>query len=509
MPMLVFDVNTSFGKRVADDPRFSADSLVGELDRHRVAGALTFSRKGLEYDFCAGNDETLMACRAHPGLWPVATLDPRDSLTWQSDLDLCLRNGFKAIRFFPGDQRWSTKSALFRQILRKLAGSGICLIFSSLDCLTGWEAPDAIASATAALALPVLYTDTYYANMAEMMAVLQEYPHVYVETHWLATVRAVEVMVEAAGPGRVLYGSNAPLRPMQKALNQVLEADIPSAHKEAILGANALRLFNISPDELSGRPQLASLEPAVFDKSAIDVHSHLGYWRAPIPHEEYDPGPMLRRMDRFGITHSIVSSYESMRYDVASGNRRIGDAIAGHPELYGYVELNPYDIAQACREMDRYYATGKFIGAEVELTHIPCSTGSERVRALFAEIARRGRPVLFMPASANDAQAERDLARQHPNLTIIHAHGFTPDWARVVADTPNICVEFCLSCPSHHDLRECIDILGPERVLFGTDQTLLSVGAAVGLYLDACMTPREQELVLHANAKRIFRLGQA
>jgi predicted TIM-barrel fold metal-dependent hydrolase len=48
--------------------------------------------------------------------------------------------------------------------------------------------------------------------------------------------------------------------------------------------------------------------------------------------------------------------------------------------------------------------------------------------------------------------------------------------------------------------------LGPERVLFGTDQTLLSVGASVGLYRDAAMTPAEAELVLYGNARRIFGL---
>ncbi len=135
------------------------------------------------------------------------------------------------------------------------------------------------------------------------------------------------------------------------------------------------------------------------------------------------------------------------------------------------------------------------------------ATGSDRVRALLEEIARRGRPVLFMANSPADGPIERELALAHPDLTIIHAHGADPDWARAVADAPNLCIEFCQSRPSHHNIRDCMDILGPERVMFGTDQTLLSPSAEVGLYLDADMTKEEQRLVLYENAARAFGMG--
>ena len=213
---------------------------------------------------------------------------------------------------------------------------------------------------------------------------------------------------------------------------------------------------------------------------------------------------MLRRMRDHGITHSILSSYEGMRYDIRSGNRAVAAAIAPHPELHGYVELDPHQLALSCAEMDRYYALSGFIGCELELTHIPCPTESPNVRALMAEIARRRKPVLFMPAAPSDAAAERRLALDHPDLRIIHAHAFDRAWAQVVRDAPNICVEFCATRASHHSLRDCLDVLGPERVLFGSDQTLLSVGAAVGLYLDAGLTAHERELVLHGNARRLF-----
>jgi len=504
--MHVIDVNTSFGRRVEADPRYSPAALCDALDSHGVALALCYSQQGRHYDPRAGNREAIALSRDEPRLLPVGTLDPRDDPGWRRELAGCRAAGVRALRFFPGEQGWSVESACFREVLRAMRDTGMALLFSTRDCPTGWELSSRLAHMTAGTGLPLVLLDTSYWNMAEVMAVMRAYPHVYAETNWLATIDAVAIMAEAVGPDRLLYGSGAPARPMQKALNQVLEAELSAEHKAAILGGNALRLFRIPAERLRGRPELTDLEPARFQTRSVDVHSHLGYWRIPCRDEDYDPQAMIARMRRYGIELSIVSSYESMRYDVAAGNRALFEAIAGHKELLGYVELTPHDLALSCAEMDRYYALPQAAGCELELTHIPCPTGSPQVRRLLAEVARRGKPVLLMPASGQDAAAERQLALAFPDLPIIHAHGAGPQWARTVKDVPNLHVEFCLSHPSHHAIRDCLDILGPERVLFGTDQTLLGVGGQVGLYLDAGMNAREERLVLSENARRIFGL---
>ena len=502
--MHVIDVNTSFGKRVDPDPRFSLDALLRELDSHAVACAMSYSRRGVCYDAAAGNAETIAAAQGERRIVPVATLDPRESPDFEPELERCLSRGIRALRFFPGLQGWSVSSVLFGRMLNRLSGSGVCLIFSVAEGGDRWDNVGRIAEATAGSGLPVILCDTYYHDMAEAMAVMQEHPHVYADTNWQALVGALEIMAEQVGADRLLYGSGAPERPMQKALNQVLETELDEEQKAAILGGNAMRLLGIAPEMLAGRPELTDAEPKRFEEEIIDVHSHLGHWWCPMREEGYDPAGMLRRMRRYNISRSVLSSYEAMRYDIQAGNRELAVAIEGHPELYGYVELNPHRLDVSCAEMDRYYRRPDFVGAEVELSHIPAPTGGDKVRALMAEIARRGKPVLFMPAGPDDAAAERELARRNPGLTIIHAHGFDADWARVVADAPNVCVEFNQSRPSHHDVRDCLEVLGPERVLFGSDQTLLSVGASVGLYLDAGLSERERCLVLHDNAKRLF-----
>ena len=504
--MHIFDVNTHFGRRIDADYDLSLDALLAGLDSHGVAGALSYSLQGVHYDARVGNSETLAVARRHPHILPAATLDLREYLDWRADIDGCLKAGVRAFRFFPELQGWSVSSGFFGRLLDRLAGSGVCLIFAAGGLTTRWGHAEELARLTAGRGLPLILTDTNYQTMAEVITVMRAHPHVHVETNWLASVDAVEIMAELVGADRILYGSNAPLHPMQKALNQVLEADISDADKGAILGGNAIRLFDIPPRALAGRPAAPTLEPAGFDEPIVDVHSHFGHWRLPDRDEHYDPAGMLARMRRYGIQRSIVSAYEAMRCDMAAGNRALVDAIAGHPELLGYVELNPHQLDASCEQMDRYYGLPNVVGCELELSHTVQPTGSPEVRALMAEIAKRGKPVLFMPAGGGDAPAERQLALDNPDLTIIHAHGMDVHWARIVADAPNICVEFNRSASIHHEIRDCLRVLGPERLLFGSDQTLLSLGASVGLYLDAGLSSAERRLILYENAVRLFGL---
>jgi len=506
--MYVIDVNTAFGRHSEHDYDLSLNNLLAALDEHRVAGALSYSLRGVHYDPHTGNSESIAAARAHPHLIPVATLDLRDCLGWEDELAACLQQGAHVFRFFPQIQGWSIASRLFQQVLARLSSTGAALVFSTAEAgFDGWGAAEEIADITADHGLPVILTDTYYNNMAEVISLMQHCPHLYAETNWLATVGAVEIMAEEVGVDRLLFGSATPFRPLQKALNQVLETSLSAEDKAAILGGNAIRLLKLAPDVLAGRPQLTSLEPQTFAEPIIDVHSHLGYWRCPVRQEGYDPTQMLARMRRFGITRSVLSSYEGMRYDMEAANREVAAAIEGHSELRGYVELNPHQLAASCAEMDRYFQSPNFVGVELELIHTVHATDSPEVKQLTAEIARRGKPALFMAASRNDAAVMRDLARANPGLPIILAHGIDVHWARAIANTPNLFAEFCASRPNNYDIRDVLALLGPKRLLFGSDQTLLSVGAAVGLYWDARLTPYERRLILSENARRIFDLS--
>ena len=503
---VVIDVNTVFGLRLDSDPRYSAATLSADLTRHHVACALTCSRQGVDYSPRMGNRETIAATRRHKNLAAVATLNPRDIFGWRAEVDRCLADGIKVFRFFPRTQGWAPGSQAFVDILRYLRRRQAIAMVGIAEWGGEWNTVAEVVRAAEPVGLPLILAETSYGNEPEVISLMRKFPHLYADTSFLATVDEVQGMVETVSHERLLYGSAGPSHPMQKALNQVLDADIPGDQKRAILGGNAMRLLHIKPSLFKGRPMLPSLQPVGFDEEIIDIHSHLGLWATNRRVENYDPTCMLRRMRKAGITHGLLSSYESMRYDLAAGNRAIMTAIEGHPELWGMIELDPRQFELSCAEMDRYYGEPNVAACELELSHLGCPTGSPEVKMMMKAIAKRGKPVLFMPMGGDeDVAAEIELARANPKLTIVHAHGAEPAWARAVKDTPNICIEYCYSRTTHHRVREGIDILGPERVLFGSDQTLLSPSGQVGLYYDARLNAREREFILHANARRIYK----
>ena len=255
--VLVIDVNTHFGMQAGGNLDLSLPRLVQELDSHRIALAFTGSLRAVSYDHEAGNRETLQATERYPWLLPTATLDPRRYLDWEAEVERCLQAGVRLFRFCPELQRWTIASTPFADLMAKLAGADAVVMLSGRGAA---GVPTAIAQATAEYGLPVILTDTFYANMGEVIATARRYPHLYIETNYLSSPRAVDIMVSEIGAHRLLYGSAAPEYSVQRALNEVLEADITDEEKAAILGQNALRLFRLDPALAADRPRLASAE---------------------------------------------------------------------------------------------------------------------------------------------------------------------------------------------------------------------------------------------------------
>jgi len=352
--------------------------------------------------------------------------------------------------------------------------------------------------------LPVILADVNYHNMAEVIASMRRFPNLYAETNWLSTPGAIDVLAGEVGAERLLYGSGAPRYPVQRALNQVFEAGISEEEKALVLGGNAARLFGLDLEQLRERPRLASSEIVGFSESVIDIHCHLGRWEFPIPTERATD--LLRLMRQAGVERAIASSAEAIIYDLTAGNRWLADEIAGHPELLGYVVVNPTYLDLSCQEMDRYYRQPNFVGAKLHCDYAGAPTSSEKTRRLLEAVARRGKPLKVHVAGGDALQALREVALAHPEWAIVKAHGGGREAAEEVADAPNIYFEFASSRCSSQAIRGALDVLGTERLMFGSDATLLSMCSMLGAYHDAGLTAEEREKILFGNARRVFNL---
>lgn len=503
--MLPVDANTFFGI----DPGLKADyglaTLLQLMESHGIAGALTLSLRGLHDDHHAGNAETLAACRANPRLIPVATINPERGMGLEEDIAQIKAGGFRAIRLFPGEawQRWSPFNLAFQRVFDRLVPLGLPIIAP----VENRDAIAPLARATAEAGLPILFVGTSYATQSEVEAVAHRYPHVHVETSRLATPDAITLLAREIGADRILYGSSTPLFSPQPSMNMIFRADLTAEERSLILSGNAVRLFHLA--EATMLPQDEEARFRSYDGPKIDVHAHLllGHYRFP---SKSGPHVVLDHCRRFSLERVIASSALGIFYDMEAGNREMKEIIDAHPGFRGYVVTNPNYLELSCAQMEHYLQFDNFVGVKIHCEYSQTPTDSDKLRALFAEIARHGRPVLIHNMGSEFAEALRDLALTYPHMPIILAHGrgdgITFGLSRIVADAPNIYLEFCTTAPTRSLLADALATIGPERLLFGTDQDLHDPGFGLGMYYDAGLTPEQEVKIMYRNAKRLFDL---
>lgn len=239
----------------------------------------------------------------------------------------------------------------------------------------------------------------------------------------------------------------------------------------------------------------------------IDAHQHNGPW--PFPGRFGDVELNLHYLKRDGIHAAVISSTEGIVSNMMRGNARLAAAIAGHPELYAYVVVNPTHLVASCAEMDKYYDNPQFVAAKIHPAYAKTPLSSPNMVPLIAEIAKRGRPALIHTWGAGEVRALANLAQRWPQWKVLMAHGGGDAWREaieVAQQTPNIYLEFCCSAVERGKVERAIAALGPERVLFGTDATLFDTMYMLSLYREANLSPAESRMVMGENALRLFGL---
>ncbi|HIC89316.1 MAG TPA: hypothetical protein EYP04_07915, partial [Anaerolineae bacterium] len=102
---------------------------------------------------------------------------------------------------------------------------------------------------------------------------------------------------------------------------------------------------------------------------------------------------------------------------------------------------------------------------------------------------------------------ELQLARQHPDLTIIMGHMGGAEWmsaVRAAEQASNLYLDTCASYADQDKIGVAVRMLGANRVLFGSGATEGNLFMQKGAVLDADIEREEQTLVLYENARRVF-----
>lgn len=478
----MIDATVLFGAPRAGGPAaaYGLEAARAELAGHGMAAALVCARSGTQYRHEMGNAETFAAATTSGPvrLHPVATINPVQYLGWRHEVDRALASGAVAFRFFPEEQSWEPESAAFQEVAARVAHAGRPLLIP----VGRFGSATAVGAATAKLEVPVVLVGGHYTQLGDCLAALAKWPHLHLDTSRLAQFRGVETVVQEVGAERLVFGSGAPVRPVQAALNAVLVARIPDDAKRLILAGNAERLFGL-PARTFDLPEPTGAT------GLIDVHGHVG--SLPFATPAVDPEELVRIAASHGIARTVASSSRAIVDDVAAGNREAFSAareVAGGG-LLAYVVVDPNDLAGSREAMDAAYASGAAIGAKLHCEWSGQPTASPATRALLAEVARRGRPLLIHCAGPGWEDVVVEVAGAHPRWKVIVAHGGpgipSRAGASAVERAENVYLELATSHPDLPVVREVVRRVGPDRLLFGSDAPLIDQAYGLGLYADA------------------------
>jgi hypothetical protein len=265
----------------------------------------------------------------------------------------------------------------------------------------------------------------------------------------------------------------------------------------------------------------------------IDIHGHIGhFYGAFLPSAPLDR--MIASMKRHGVRTIVCSSHRALAYDVGAGNDEMQRVIDSHPGLFlGYWVVNPNHPEQMRKDLDRFASSRGFVGFKLWADYhlIPIVSPKYEPALEYAEEHGLLQKVhTFGDSPFNSPQMLGSIAEKHPRADFLMAHCGYGDWEtsmRVARDLPNVyldltsvvqSIDFALMpggsfMPSaitrspmvNGIIEEMVEVVGQEKILFGSDLPWYSQAYHAGAILFADISDEARHAIFHGNAERLLK----
>ncbi|KGM46305.1 amidohydrolase family protein [Neobacillus niacini] len=237
-----------------------------------------------------------------------------------------------------------------------------------------------------------------------------------------------------------------------------------------------------------------------------DVHSHLGKTSSG---EENTPTDIVEELGRFGITKIGISSLSGI--STRQQNDTIYNAMQEYPGIIeGYGFINP-KAPDAIEEVHRCLGEYKMNGIKFHSWkhgYYPDNTPS--LNDIFFEIAKYGVHVQTHVGTAPLATPYvwADYAKKFPNIDFLFTHTgyyeFGLSSIEAVKSLDNVWVETSGQM-NVEVLKKSVEILGPERVVFGVDWPYKLVNIELEKFWELNIPEDQLEYIFHKNAEYLWR----
>ena len=252
--------------------------------------------------------------------------------------------------------------------------------------------------------------------------------------------------------------------------------------------------------------------PDLPDYGIIDAHMHpyLASHRdfpfsVPETYEEF-----FAEQRRAGITLSCgafnIYNDGSDFSVIEECNRRVLEVHAAFPdEFLPGVNVHPNFPDESCAEIQKFYDSGfRWIG-EIAAYVMNYKNYCEKGRLQIMDLAQElGMVLNIHPSSLED---EENILKNFPRLKLLVAHPGFPSIMenyQLAQQYPNLYFDISGGgLPRWGMLKKGIQMLGPERILFGSDFPVISSGMYVSGVLFEHLTQEELKMVFRDNFLRL------
>jgi predicted TIM-barrel fold metal-dependent hydrolase len=240
----------------------------------------------------------------------------------------------------------------------------------------------------------------------------------------------------------------------------------------------------------------------------IDAHLHVDH--VPALGWSLEAAECVRRLDEAGIAKGVVMTIVDAPEVNPDALELIADAVAAFPgRLEAFARIHPWYGDEAIALLERAITELGFKGLKLHPVTTIAHPAEEDTLRLIRAAAAHGAPTLFHcgdePLTTPLAIARAAEACPEATIVLGHMGGyFHVDEAIAVAERhPNLLLETS-AMPYPAKIREAVERVGAERVLYASDGPACSPRIEVEKVRFAGLDPAAERLVLGENAARML-----
>jgi uncharacterized protein len=242
----------------------------------------------------------------------------------------------------------------------------------------------------------------------------------------------------------------------------------------------------------------------------FDAHVHVGRWVTPdFEGRESDLGDVASVLSGAGVDGALVMTTDARDND---GVRAALDAYRGPLDLRQAIWVDPRDPAAGAAYVEAHVAEVAALKVHPSFSRLPLS---DPAFAPLLDLAERlGLPVVVHCGRWREVagwEIAVECAARRPALPFVLSHmggdspGLVLGAAAAVADRGLANVHLGTeSIREYWLVRRAVDLVGPERVLFGSDHNLNHPAAFLAVAEAAVPDAAARAQVLSGNAERLF-----